>query len=234
MDKYHETKQTMYNAVVTLLNNNTARFVNFQALKNNLVKFTAVVALIKAAFVKVDKEDKDSSGKTGDKSAAREALLDALLPVMCNLHSYALDNNDNVLLSKVEKSEWEVRKVRDQDLVDTATNIHDAAVPITSKLVDYLITDVVLADIQSKIDTFSGLLGEQSSGGAAHTGSRASMPTLFKQADDLLEKHIDNNMVSMRKSEPEFYNQYLSARQIKVVGVRHNHAPAPQAPEKAK
>ena len=230
MDKYHERKQTMYNSVITLLTGNADKFADYDALKSNLSKFTAVVALIKAAFVRVRKEDDESSGATGDKSAAREVLVDDLLPVKCNLHSYALDANDHTLVSKTEMKNWKVRKLRDQDLVDTATTIHDAAVPLVDKLGGYKITDAVLTTIKSETDTFADLLGTQSSGGAAHTGSRATMPALFKQADDLLEKHIDNNMESLRKGEPEFYNQYYAARQIKEVGVRHNPKTAPQAP----
>jgi len=64
-----------------------------------------------------------------------------------------------------------------------------------------------------------------------HThGQTKTLPPAVKSVTSILRNHLDKQMLMFKKSNPEFYAGYVSARVIVDRGGRKGAAPTPPAP----
>ena len=61
-----------------------------------------------------------------------------------------------------------------------------------------------------------------------------TMPPAVKTVISLLRNHLDKQMLMFKKSNPEFYAGYVSARVIVDRGSRKSASPTPPAPTASK
>ena len=76
---------------------------------------------------------------------------------------------------------------------------------------------------------FEKALGARESSVAERVSAGTTLAKLFDDADELLRDDLDHLMEQVRGEFPQFYNEYLSARVIKDIGVRHGQPAAPPA-----
>jgi len=85
-------------------------------------------------------------------------------------------------------------------------------------LVDWNITDAVLANARQLVAAFIDSLGSRNSSVSERTGGRDVLFAEFTNADELLENHIDKLMSQFKKDHLEFYLDYQAARVIHDLG----------------
>jgi len=225
MDKYRENKQTRNLAVLSVFDENAEKIADFPALKTSVDDFRTVVSAVAS---QAQDAGSATAGKTKDKEDAEEAMFRVLMPVMGGLSAWARKNGDNAAYSASTVSESKLRRKRDTEQITDAGGLLKIAQDRVGKLKDYKITPDVLADLGQKIDAFAATIGTRESGVANRTALHTSIKALFADADDILED-ISGMMESFKASEPKFYDEYFSAKQVKATGIRHKPPKNPPA-----
>ncbi len=218
MDKSHENKKTMYEAVATILNENSDKTTTVPAFADSITEFSNVMSEIEKKSAEVSDI---TTGKALAKSAAATTLIDGLVPMCAALFSMARKNNDTELKAKTDLSEYSFRRLRDTDLKAKAQEIIGLANANIANLAPFSVTQDKLTQLQTALDAYSNALGDRAGSVSQRIGANATLWDLFTQADEILQEEIDKHMEHLRADYPEFYEAYFNARRIRHEGIRH-------------
>ena len=221
MTNSHENKLTMYEAVHSLLEANKEKTAGLPAFAGSIASFRESVQSIKGKSREVDEA---ATGRTAAKNQAEDELVSVVIPVASALFVHAGAQKDLPLREKASVSETSLRRLRDTELASKASSMLSLANERATALGTYGITPAMLNDLQVKITTFSGAIGERESGVAERVGARVNLFELFDVADKTLSEELDPLMELVRGSQRQFYNEYFAARVIKDLGTRHRPA----------
>ncbi len=227
MNDVLENKLTMYEAVVSLLDGNTAKLAPITAL-------TPVVADFKDRILAIKEKDTlantAKAGKTQTKTADEAALISDTVTIAAALYALGSATNDDRLksLSKVTKSS--LVALRDTQLAIDVTNIKNLADSYAAPLAGYGITAPMIAALETKVTKFSTSLGARETGSAVSTSAFQQLDVMFKEADILLKEQMDKTMEIFRTSDPQFYGEYKQSREIIDLGHRFKTTDVPEPP----
>lgn len=222
-----ENKLTMFEAVVSLLDSNTAKLASITALTPVIAEFKDRIAAIKQ---KDTLANTAQAGNTATKTADEDALIADAVTIASALYALgAATNNDKLkALSKVSKSS--LRALRDTQLANDVMNIKNLADGNAAELTAYGITSAMIAGLETKAHKFNTSLGNREMGSAVSTSAFAQLDAMFKETDTLLKEQIDKIMVIFQNSDPQFYGEYLECREIIDLGHRFNKDETPKPP----
>lgn len=227
MNDVLENKLTMYEAVVSLLDGNTAKLAPITAL-------TPVIADFKDRILAIKEKDTlantAKAGNTQTKTADEAALISDAVTIAAALYAYGSATNDDRLkaMSKVTKSS--LIALRDTQLANDVTNIKNLADANAAPLAGYGITAPMIAALETKTNKFSASLGVRETGVAVSSSAFAQLDAQFKEADTLLKEQMDKTMEIFRTSDPQFYGEYKNSREIKDLGHRFRTPETPVEP----
>lgn len=227
LNKIQENKLTMYEAVLTLLQENESVLTPYDAMVTSKAEFSTLVGQIRA---KGQERGTVTAGKAAGKQQAEDALIAALMEVTAPLYSYGRKSGKTDVKEVADVTEGKLTRMRDTELASRATTIHQKANAEIANLGNYGITVAMLTELQNKITVFSAAIGERESSAAARVGMTMSIAELFDKADEFLNEDFDRLMERVRNSDTEFYNKYFAARVIKDLGIRHEPEPTPPPP----
>jgi len=227
LSKTQENKLTMYEGVITLLENNTDIVSPIGAFVTAQEDFKTAVQQIRNKGLEKREATK---GKTQSKHDAEDALVNALMEIASPLYSLARRAKMNDVMEICDVTEYKLRRLRDTELESIANSIQTKAAANAAGLGTYSITDAMITSLAEKIAAYHNALGERESGVATRIGVTKTLAELFKQADELLYDDIDRIVERLRTSNSEFYTKYLGARVVKDLGIRHEEQPTPPPP----
>ena len=226
MHKRLENKLTMYEGLLTLLQDNSDKIQSISAFGEAVTKFSDIMQSIKAKSIEVDQA---AAGKTSGKLNAEEALIECLLPVCSALFLFGRKENNTAIMERANTAEYKVRLLRDSELASYGNAIAEMASGNKQGISGYGVTEEKIAELKTKAEAYVSAIGERESGIAGRKGARETMTDLFKEADEIIGKEIDNYMEIVRPLEPEFYTKYYAAKVIKDMGIRHRQEEAEPA-----
>jgi len=145
------------------------------------------------------------------------------------LYAMAIKKNDAILAAKVDFTETDLLKMRDDNLVTTCRNILEFASEHLAGLIAYEVTSDELIVLKEEINRFAENLTTGRVSVSERKAANEKLKIVFLQVDALLKKQLDRIMVRYRKTEPDFYATYQNLRRIVNYGVRHEK---PKEPEK--
>ena len=226
MNKRQENKLTMYEGLMSLVRDNGDKIQSINGFSDAVTKFSGIMALIKAKSIEVDEA---SAGKTSSKYNAEDALIESLLPLCSALYLFGRKEGNTKILERANITESRLRLMRDSELGSYGSAIAEMAAENSQGISGLGVTAENIAELKTKSETYVSAIGERESGIAGRKGARETMMDLFKEADELLSREIDNYMEIIRPNEPEFYNKYYAAKVIKDMGIRHRQEEAESA-----
>jgi hypothetical protein len=227
MKKHEENKQTMYDAVLSLLTANGDKTGTLPVFAESFTKFKAAREAIKTRAIAMNSA---TEGKTATKRAAEDDLVDAIIRVSSALFSLGRKNNDLELQSRAKIERSTLQRMRDTELVVKGTEVYQLAEKFRAELEPYTITNEEVDTFKTKVNAFETSLGTREAGMAMRGGARQSLTEDFVSTDDILEMELDKHMELLKKDFPQFYDEYLAARVIKDMGIRHNDEEPPPEP----
>lgn len=222
-----ENKLTMFEAVISLLDANTAKTAVIAAFAATYNVFKNFVTQIKAKDVE---KGGATTGKTSTKNADRAALVSAVMTVGGAVSALGAATNNNQLKEGGKTTRSELRDMRDTLLVTKAQGIYGLANANAAALVPYGITAAVITDLDTKITSYNNSLGARESSVAQQVGATTQIKTLFKKADKQLSEQVDLLMESFADSDPQFYTEYKQARVIYDLSGGGSNPPPPTPP----
>ncbi|HZL79894.1 MAG TPA: hypothetical protein VFC17_13740 [Candidatus Limnocylindrales bacterium] len=187
-------------------------------------------------------------GKVGDKAQQQEAPIvgeeekkvlvrhdyeDEIMRIAGQLCSLADKIGDTNLGAQTELTLAQLDKLSVDILEATGKRISGLATANLAALVDYNITQADITALDGLTDQFHGVKTAPRKAIATRAGQTKTLPPAVKSVTSLLRNHLDKQMLMFKKSNPEFYAGYASARVIMDRGSRKGSSPAP-APAPAK
>jgi hypothetical protein len=224
MTNIHQNKFSMFLVVLTVLTKNSLIIALIPALVRFVASFKQLVEQI---GIDMEALENKITGKTSAKRQAEDDMVDAVLPMVNALYSYASDEKDVELMAKTNITATDIHKVRDAERGLYATMLLDMVESKKAELADRNVTDANFAKARQKVAAFIDSLGSRNSSMSERTGGRDVLIANFTRADELLENHIDKLMSHFKQDHQEFYLDYQAARVIHDLG-GGNATKAPQ------
>ncbi|MEW5844549.1 MAG: hypothetical protein AB1775_14940 [Bacteroidota bacterium] len=231
MTNHEENKLNMFNSVLAVLKEHETAVAEIPAMAETVSQFQTEVD----GIVETDAQyKKATSGKTAEKNVAVEEVIVSLLPVRSALYALALKTKDEELKAVTSSTEGYLKKLRDVELIQKAETILQTAQQKINDLTPYKITAEKLTALKSNIDELKASSGKKESGFSNKSALRKSLTEKFERADEILNEHLDTMMELVRQDDPQFYNQYFSARVIKDLGAGRKTTEPQPVPEPSK
>jgi len=219
-------KLVMYQTVQSHLDRNKSLWTSVPAMATTINDFELLLAEIET-YRKLTQENK--KGITKLKAAQQALVIAHAYEISSVLYAMAITKNDEILAAKVDFTETDLLKKRDNNLVATCLNILEFATEHLAELIAYEVTADELIVLKEEINSFAENLNTGRVSVSERKAANEKLKIAFLQVDDLLKKQLDRIVVRYRKTEPDFYTTYQSLRHTVNYGVRHEK---PKEPEK--
>jgi hypothetical protein len=219
-------KLMMYQVVQSHLDRNKSLWTSVAAMATTINDFELLLAEIET-YRKLTQENK--KGITQQKATQQALVIAHAYEISSVLYAMAIKKNDDILAAKVDFTETDLLKKRDNNLVATCLNIVEFATEHLAELIAYEVTADELIVLKEEINSFAENLTTGRVSVSERKAANEKLKLVFLQVDTLLKKQLDRIVVRYRKTEPDFYTTYQSLRHIVNYGVRHEK---PKEPEK--
>jgi len=217
----------MFVKVHAVLKLNQALWVAFIAF---VARFSDYETIINAISKKRKKQEADSTGYTKERDEKKTDMVNKALLVAGAIMAYASFISDRALFQSVKFNFTELFRADDITSRDRCQHIHETADSIIAQLADYGITNNTLTDLQSLIDNFSDFIEIRDAVEDVKEESTESLEKIFHSGDILLNEQFDNLMLQFKASQPDFYSQYIHARETDNLGETKFDAQPPVNP----
>lgn len=211
MTDQQNAKLSMYNVVVSVMDDNTAKVATVPALVTVAANFKTTAEAISNT---AEQQATITTGVTPDKNATRESLRNTTVNIAGILYAYAVSVNNIILQGKSKITYSALRDLKDDELGERAQSIHDEANAVIASLPPFGITAAVLASYQTLIDTYEAKSPAPRAAQSQQVALTTQLKDLFKQADSTLKNSMDKLMLNFKTTDPQFFNTYTAAREI--------------------
>ena len=150
------------------------------------------------------------------------------------LCSLAAKINDTNLAAQTELTLAQLDKLSVDVLESTGSRVSGLATANLAALADYGITQADVTALDGLTTQFHGVKTAPRKAIATRAGQTKTLPPAVKTVTSLLRNQLDKQILMFKKSNPEFYAGYVSARVIVDRGSRKGAAPTPPAPAASK
>jgi len=227
MTDRQENKFTMYEAVASLLDANTAKTSSMTAFATALGNFKDTMDAISEKNIQ---KNTATSGKTTLKNQQQTQLIESALPIAGALYALGTATNDPRIQALGDIKKGYLSNLRDTELSDVVTNIKNLADGYAAALVPYGVTAVTIAALDTKLNSYSSALGGKESSFTTRLAAGKVLSELFDDADGILKDQLDRMMEMFAPTDQQFYQEYKSAREIKDLGHRFDKPKDPTPP----
>jgi hypothetical protein len=154
------------------------------------------------------------SGITEQKKTVRDSLESQVFVIGAACCSYASANNYNDLYKKCHYTKSDLVKFRDAEIVGIATNLYIDATANATALVPFGVTPAVLTGLQTSTTAFSNIMKTPTEAIAKRAAATEKIANLLPEILEIVSKRLDNDVVSMTASQPNFVDVYENVRLI--------------------
>lgn len=210
MNIKQENFNSMTDEVQKLLTANSVLVATIPVLNDEFVKFKAKRVELGNNFIR---QQQSVKGHTKQKKIEREAVVKEAVTVAGILYVYAVQENNMGFAGNVSITPRYFFFKRDTEIHNKVQWIHDQAVALLSSLTNFGITAGNLTTFQQKIDAFRNVI-------SAPRNVLVEVKTATNDIKNNIEelrvilKNIDRLMHSFSSTHPQFYSDYLNAREI--------------------
>lgn len=201
---------SMAQAVIAVLNLFTAKIGLAPKLQELLDLLTDLVTKYHDKNKKMVLENDFASIK----QKSRDALTLAADILISQMKLYAAMEKDLITTNQLNLYYNDLYKVSGDMLADRCTKVADVATALGVKLTGYNVTPVIVTDFRTLIGGFSELISAPRMDITARAAIKKDMENIIREIRALLNDKMDLSMNSIKKSEPEMYNAYTSARVV--------------------
>lgn len=211
MTSRQESKLNMYTAVLTHCNADPLIPPTVPAFATALAAFAIKHTAI---FTTSTAEAAVIGGYAVDKATKRNSLCTQAADVAAAVYAYAVATNDLVLKEKMDISFSELKKLKDELLVQACSNIHADATAIVASLVPYGLTAAVLTSFNTNCTTYLTSVPIPRNAVSTRKAHGAALKQLFKEADAILKSQMDKLINQFKTNHPLFHAAYKHNRII--------------------
>lgn len=152
--------------------------------------------------------------ETALKSFKKKEMIQILLKVTGAMAAHAAATDDSKLRLTATLSEWELKNMRENDLVIKAKAIYDSALPLLDKLIPWGITQADLDLLGTDYAEFKQKTPENRNQRAQSTQATATLKEKLHEGKTLVKEKIDPMMLTFKVLNPSFHAEYVVASTI--------------------
>lgn len=208
MDAFQNNKLRMYTAVETVLDAHPDALTGLTAALAAAADFRAALGDLRA----VAQAQEQYAPGSQIKNDLRLALTDAATPVARATAAWARLSGEPLLAGQLAFTRSDFLYSREQDALERARIVHDAATAHAEDLPDYGVTAALLAALDAAATAFADELGEPRHAIAERSAHTARIEGHLDTLDAVLEDRLDP-LLEVRRGTP-FYTEYHTARTI--------------------
>lgn len=219
MNKSNSNDTRMIDATLSIFNEHPGVLTGKPILNKVLTDLRAVRLEIKNAA----KDQKSlTAGMADEKEVQKEALIFATLDVCTALVDYGTENEMPHIVAIADLDETDLSGQRETELPVTCEVLYDAANELGSDLISYGLDSYDLEAYGEQVEAYKALLERAQGALADRIAVTSEIPVLIRKAKNIMKTRMDRQMKKFRKSNPEVFKAYRSARKIRHFGVRHD------------
>lgn len=208
MDERQNNKLRMYTAVETVLDAHPDALDGLSAAQAAATDFRTHLADLRTTA----QAQEQYAPAGGIKADLRIALTDAATPVAQATATWARLTGDPLLAEQIDFTRSDFLYGREQDSLERAQLVRDAATTHAVDLTPYGVTPALLADLDAAVTAFADALGEPRHAIAERSAHTEQLDTHFDAIDGILDDRLDP-LVEILRGTP-FYTEYHTARRI--------------------
>ncbi len=217
----------MGNTVSAYMDRNKSIFGGNNAMKDTVADVNASLGRIAE---KIGKQRAPTTGATQDKAQVRLSFEEKILEVADQLSALAEKNKNANLAAQVEMTLSSLDKLADDDLETAGKRVSGLATANLAALADYGIMQADVTALDSVTTQFHGVKSAPRTAIAGRAGETDTLPDELSVLTSILRNRLDKQMTRFKKSHPEFYAGYRSARVIVDRGGSGPDKPVPTPP----
>lgn len=210
MNKTEKNKVTMYYSVNAVL-------FNFQQTIDSIAPFAGSVSSFRNYLNEILERAQEVAGTVGTTAAKNNTLDDMTehtFHISSALHTLGRHTNNEEIKSVTKLSHSDFYHLRENELVQYCTKIHNLAQIYADALVQYTITAEMITTLRQLIATYRHYTDSEDICFAGSKAAREILFNLFADTDELLREDIDTMVELIKNDNSAFYNQYNAARTI--------------------
>ena len=161
-----------------------------------------------------DAQVETSESTTASKKELRSEIASDGAFMAIRLKRFAYKTNDTELAKSVDYSEWDLRKATDNELVGICNLLISKATANIEKLTTYSITKELFDTFKTQVTGFTAMIAKPLSAESQSKNATLTLEKLFKETDSILAKGLDLDIEVFKKTAPDFYNEFQSARKV--------------------
>jgi hypothetical protein len=209
--------------VAAYMNKNLTIWTGNKAVTDTVASLNTALGTV---GTKAQQQEAPIVGEEEQKVLVRHDYEDEIMRIAGQLCSLAAKINDTNLAAQTELTLAQLDKLSVDVLESTGSRVSGLATANLAALADYGITQATTQ--------FHGVKTAPRKAIATRAGQTKTLPPAVKTVTSLLRNQLDKQILMFKKSNPEFYAGYVSARVIVDRGSRKGAAPTPPAPAASK
>ena len=217
----------MCGTVSSYMDKNKSIWTGTKAVNDTVAELNAKIAAIEK---KAREQQTPTTGATDEKTQVRGDFEDKILEIADQLSSLAAKNKDMNLAAQVELTLSALDKLGDDELEETGKRVSALATAKLAALADYDIDQADVTELDALAAKFATVKNAPRTAIAGRAGHTNTMPDAIRDTKSLLRNQLDKQMTKFKKSHPEFYAGYRSARVIVDRGGSGGGAPSSPTP----
>jgi hypothetical protein len=163
---------------------------------------------------KMQEQEKPILGEAEMKALIRHDFEDEILRVAGQLSALAAEKGDAVLAAQVEFTLPQLDKLDGDVLEETGKRVSGLGTVHLASLADYGITQIDLTALDGLTTQFHGAKTAPRTAVAGRSGQTKTLLPAVKGTTSILRNRLDKQLLMFKKTNPEFYAGYLSARVV--------------------
>ncbi len=201
----------MFNTVESLMGKNQLTWSVVPAIAITVTDLKAGLAAIGDS---VRKQQAPTGGARDEKASVRLSFEEKILEVADQLSALAAKNQDATLGAAVELTLSTLDKLEVDVLEQTGKRLSGLGTANLAALADYGITAADLTELDTLTAKFHDVKNAPRVAISGRAGETETQPALVANVTSLLRNRLDKQMTKFKKSHPEFFASYRSARVI--------------------
>lgn len=227
MNRTQSNRTEMFSTVSAYLAGKTVLWSGTPAIAQTVTELNGKINVIAA---KMSKQQTPTTGAAAQKENVRSDLEDKILEIADQLAALAAVTHNMELASQSELTLSALDRMADGALEETGQRIAALATTNTAALVDYGITPVEIGELSTLVGQFHDIKTAPRTAIAGRKSETDTLPDLIAETTSLLRNRLDKLMTKFKKTQPEFYAGYRTARVIVDRGGAGGGTPPPPGP----
>lgn len=155
------------------------------------------------------------TGSTLEKNNLRDALQTKGFVVSAAVSAYAATTGKSDLYKRVNLTKTDYERYRDAELLGVISNLHREARIELDNLVPYGVSEPILVDLIATNEAFGAAMKNPEQAIARRVAATNAIDNLLPATIIILETRIDNLMIGLQATQPQFVAIYNVVRALK-------------------